>query len=214
MLDRDLPAARLFVRGRGVLLTRLAVIVFWLGVVVALMSVRVVIESHSELERAKSLQSSGDLDGAVVHFRRALRWYAPANPYSRQAGVQLLQMGRDAADAGQPSEARRTYRALLAGIQSARTFLVPYRDLHQSATDALSSLNAEMELPEAPSTGGVIHFTSILVVFGFLLWSTSALGFAMGGLDQNDRIIRRRAIGWSASFAVGMLSFLVGMAFG
>ena len=47
------------------------------GVALALVAVRVVLSSERELAEGEQLLSRGDRDQAIVHLRRAARWYAP-----------------------------------------------------------------------------------------------------------------------------------------
>jgi len=198
----------------GGVLSRVAMIVFWLGILAALMTVRVVFESHTELANARSLQAEGDRAGAVDHYRRALRWYAPANPYSRQAGSELLELASEAQQADQIETARRALRSVIAGINASRSFYVPYRDLYaraQAGLDELREGGPASEREEEGTPQPAIRLSSLLVVAGFIAWVLSAFAFAQRGISSEGNIVRAEALRWLGTFLLGMLAFMLGL---
>ena len=59
------------------------------GIILAALVIRVVTSSARELAHGEALEARGDLPAAVVHYRRAARFYAPASPYHVEALVQV-----------------------------------------------------------------------------------------------------------------------------
>jgi hypothetical protein len=45
-----------------------------------LVSARVVLSARAELAQGEQLLAAQDRDAAIVHLRRAARWYAPLSP--------------------------------------------------------------------------------------------------------------------------------------
>ncbi|MCA9580363.1 MAG: hypothetical protein KC416_01135, partial [Myxococcales bacterium] len=66
-----------------------------LAVIFVVLLARVLLGSRGELTQAKAYDAAGDRDVAIVHFRRAARWYAPGNPYGAEALAHLARIASE-----------------------------------------------------------------------------------------------------------------------
>lgn len=204
----------------------------WLGIAgvgLAVLVVRVVVASHQELGQAESLAGGGDVDAAIVHYRRAARWYAPGNPYATDALEALARVGRAAERAGDRERALFAWRSVRAAIMASRSFYVPHGDRLARANEHIAELMASGEPPPVDAgksraelkaehlalLRGVsrprIGWTLLLLV-GFFGWVGGAFAFAWRAIDEEDRIVRHEALRWGAVVVVGLVLWLVGMA--
>ncbi len=84
-----------------------------IGLVLSLvLSVRVVAASRAELQEADTLRARGEVEASVAHYRRAARWYAPGNPYCRDALGRLEEIAREAERAGDRALALAAHRSI------------------------------------------------------------------------------------------------------
>src|SRR4029079_17355177 len=70
------------------------------AVLLGAFAVRVVTSAKAELRAGDDYRAHGQLEPALVHYRRAARWYAPGSPYHVQALRKLGAIGADAEKAG------------------------------------------------------------------------------------------------------------------
>src|SRR5262249_25527829 len=82
------------------------------GVLLAVLAVRVTTGARAELARGDHLVSQHDPDGAILAFRRAARWYAPGNPYCTDALDRLSTIAIAAERAGDVVRALAAWRAI------------------------------------------------------------------------------------------------------
>lgn len=200
------------------------------GLVLAVLALRVVTSAAGELKIADQYRQAGELAAAVVHYRRAARWYAPGSPYHGQALAKLGALGKAAERAGDVGLALDAYRAIRGAIMATRSFHVPERQRLLAADERIASLMAE--LPRPPSDTGKSyaelrreHLTllsadpgpqlgwTLLLLAGFVLWVTAVFGFSMRAIDDADRFIPRAARRWGALIVVGFGLFVLGMSF-
>jgi hypothetical protein len=202
------------------------------AVVVALLffafAVRVVTSAAAELRTADAYHTSGDLDAAVVHYRRAARWYAPGSPFHVEALTQLAAIGRSAEGKGDTELALAAYRAIRAAIMSTRSFYVPEQARLRAADERIASLMAS--LPPPPMDAGKSReqlrrehlallqedpgpsvFWSLLLLLGFAMWVGSAFAFTQRAIDEQDRFIKREALRYGALIVLGFGLFVLGM---
>lgn len=191
-------------------------------------TVRVVTSAAAELRTADEYRARGDIDAAVVHYRRAARWYAPGSPYHVRALVQLAAIGRSAESKGDAELALAAYRAIRAAIMSTRSFYVPEQARLRAADERIASLMAG--LPAPPMDAGKSreqlrreHLAllredpgpsvvwSLLLLLGFATWVGSAFAFTQRAIDEEDRFVKREALRYGALIVVGFGLFVLGM---
>jgi len=200
------------------------------GVVLAVVATRVVVASRGELGRAETLREAGDLDGALLHYRRAAKWYAPGNPYHARALRGLAELGVEAEEAGETGRALAAWRAIRAAILGARSLYVPHRDQLDAANRRIAALMAS-EPPPAIDAGksraelraehlallqempGPDPFWTFVLLLGFVAWVTGAALLATRGLDDEHRWVRREVLRWAPTLVGGFALFCLGLGF-
>jgi hypothetical protein len=211
------------------LLRRLAAALGVIGVALAVLSVRVVLASRDELARAESLHERGRIDAAILHYRRAARWYAPASPYPPRALERLASLAVEAEDEGQRERALSAWRSIRAAIMSTRSFYTPFEGRLESANERIAELMAAGEPP--PIDAGKSRATlrrehlalltqprrprlvfSFAAVVGLAVWVGAAFAFSRRAIDEEDRLRPRQAVRWGIAFLAGFALFAVGLA--
>lgn len=203
-----------------------------LGIATVILSVlllRVLSSAREELREADALRAEQDLDGAIVHYRRAARWYAPGSPYHVEALERLAVIGRDAEAKGDLELALRAQRAVRGSILSTRSFYVPEQARLRAADERIAALMAEQPPPGMDAgkpkdqirrehlallerdPGPSVLWTFVLL-FGFVAWVSAAFVFSMRAIDDQDRWVVPEARKWGAVIVVGFALFVLGMA--
>ncbi|MGE0791536.1 MAG: hypothetical protein AB7S26_38025 [Sandaracinaceae bacterium] len=194
------------------------------GILLAVIAVRVVTSSRAEYYRAEQLAARGDVDGAILGYRRAARWYVPGNPFCDHSLERLDAIGRSARAEGDLDRAIRAHRAARGAILASRSFYVPHRAELARAEAEIVSLTAEMapaaerdevrartrdafSAPERPSL-----LWTLLLLVGWLGWTLGAFAFAIYAIDDDDRLKLRPAQIWGTVVVVGLGLFALGLA--
>jgi len=195
----------------------------------AVLAGRVLVSARAELDRANGLATQGDLQGAIVHYRRAARWYAPLSPYHREALDKLMAIGARAEEKGETERALNAFRAVRSGIMSARSFYTPERETLYRADRRIAALMAELPAPaidvgKSPErieqehlallrtrTGPDPFWTSLLLL-GFLAWVGGAFAFTVRAIDEEHHLVPASALRWGLVIILGFALFVLGMA--
>jgi hypothetical protein len=199
-----------------------------LGLVLGSFALRVVTSAASELRSGERYQQAGQTEAALIHYRRAGRWYAPGSPYHVEALVRLGRIGADAEQRGDVDLALAAYRAIRAAIMSTRSFYVPEAERLRAADERIAVLMASLPPPamDAGKSREQLrqeHLAllradpspraswSLVLLLGFGLWVGSAFAFTLRAVDDQDRFVRREVLRWGALIAVGFGLFVLGM---
>lgn len=191
------------------------------GVLLALLAVRAVTASRGELARGDALVARGDLDSAILAYRRSARWYAPGNPYCVRALDGLEEIARTTED---PAQAIAAWRAVRGSILATRSFYTPNQERLDRAERAIAEATAalasaedrdatrrttleRLQAPERP----VLGWTLVLLA-GWLAWTGGAFAFAQRAIDEEDRVRGMSARVWGTIVLVGFGLFVLGMA--
>ena len=194
------------------------------GVLLAVLAVRIVGASNAELARGDELRARDDVDAAILAYRRAARWYAPGNPSSTDALDRLAAIALAAHEAGDLETSLAAWRALRGAIRSTRSLWVPHPDRLSRAETQIAILMAEragpteraetqrrarsqLELPPRPHL-----IWTVLLLAGWLAWTLGAFAFASWALDEEDRPRGRQAQLWGTVVVLGFGIFVIGMA--
>lgn len=198
------------------------------GVVLLVLAVRVVTSSRAELAEGDRMRAAGQREAAVVHYRRAARWYAPQNPYSDEALSKLGSIGREAEESGDVELALSAWRAVRAAIMSTRSFYVPNGDRLEAANARIASLMAS--LPRPPIDAGkseeelrAEHLAllsadtrpsvawTVVLLLGFATWIAGTFAFVTRAIDDEDRLVPAPARRWATVVVLGFGLFVLGM---
>lgn len=199
-----------------------------LGVVVFVLSVKVLLSARAELAEAERWRAEGSLTAAVTHYRRAARWYLPVNPYSDAALDALADIATEAEAGGDDTLALSSWRSVRAAIESARSVYTPNRDRLDTADEHIAALMARVEVPPVDAARTEeerrdIHLAllredrdpsvlwAFVALFGLVGWVAGALLFSLRGLDEEDRIVAKEARRWGTMFVVGFGLFVLGL---
>ena len=198
------------------------------GVLLVAFTIRVVTSAASELAEGDALREAGDKEGALVHYRRAARWYAPGSPYHVTALNHLGEMAEAAERDGDTELALAAYRAIRAAIMSARSFYVPERDRLEAANARIADLMSSQPPPPMDADkprdqlrqehlallreipGPHVGWT-LLLLLGFAAGVGGAFAFTMRAIDEEDRWVKVEALRWGATIVVGFGLFVLGM---
>lgn len=199
---------------------------------------RVVCSSRSEwlaghraerraLGQADASARSAGLDAAVVHYRRAARWYAPGSGYVTRSLEALARLGTAAERQGDLARALDAHRAIRSAILGARSFYTPHQDRLGVANRNIARLSAavqgEKQSTEARARLEAWHLAalrkdtapavgwSVLAVLAFLGWVCAAFVFIYRAITPDDRLLTRPALIWGAVILACLLLWLLGL---
>ena len=198
------------------------------GIILAALVARVVTSSARELAAGEALRASGDLPAAVVHLRRAARFYAPGSPYHVAALTQLADIAADAERQGEVELALSAYRAVRGAILSARSFYIPERERLAAANGRIADLMAALPPPpmDADKSREQLRkehlalleqnrdphlLWTLVLLLGFVAWVGGAFVFSVRAIDEEDRWVAPQAYRWGAVILVGLLLFVLGL---
>ena len=190
---------------------------------VAMIACKVVIESRGEFMKAAAMEADGLDEEAVVHYGRAIRWYAPVNPYVRRSAEALWRIADGMERGGDPEGALRSFRELRSALYSVRHVTSPYAETIGRAEERIAALAARQGeaagdretydriLGQLRERTGPDPLWSIVLVAGFLGWIGSVFAFIWKVLGDEASGRMRRALVWSISFAGFFLIWIIGM---
>jgi hypothetical protein len=194
-------------RGLGVRALALA------ALVVAALVGRVLVGARLEYARGVEAERAAQLDRALSAYRRCIGWYVPGNPYGVQAIQALERISLKQEQAGNLAGALAAERAVVAGLESARSFYVPHGAALAAARQRVAALVARRtgssialapELPADPSA--MLSLTAFLGWLGFV---GSAAGLIVRGADAEGRL--HGAARWCGGLVAGALVFALSL---
>jgi hypothetical protein len=201
------------------LLRRLSLAAFFVVLIAATLTARVVLEGQSELAASDAAFDHGDLIPSLEHARRSATLYAPGAPHVGRAYERLIAIATGAEAAGQVKVALLAWQAVRSAALESRHAWLPEQaaleranqnlarletlsrqvndaDLGKAQARALSRLDAD----DAPAPAWI----AVLGV-GFLL-ALAGLGLcAFRGLGPSGKLALRRA-------RLGLLLLAIGAA--
>jgi hypothetical protein len=195
----------------------------------ALVAVRCVVAARAEVSAAVTLEHAGDTHGAIVHYRRAARWYVPWSAPGAEAVDSMRRLAVGAERRGDAAAALHAWRALRGAIQSTRSLYVPFADRLRQADGRIAALMASGESPPADAqlsggererfyaaelarNPGAKPLWAVIALLGMLLWMGGTLAFLVRGIDEHDRVVSVEAYRLGTVVVLGLGMFLVGLA--
>jgi hypothetical protein len=126
---------------RGVLL-RLAQLAFFVVLIGAALSARVILDGSSELAQSDAAFDRGDLVPSLEHARRSATLYAPGAPHVTRAYERLTAIALGAEAAGQPKVAFLAWQAMRSAALESRHVWLPRQAELERANQNLARLTA------------------------------------------------------------------------
>jgi hypothetical protein len=191
-------------------------------------TLRVMSSARAELQAATAAEGGGDIDGAIVHYRRAARWYAPGSPYHRRALERLGQIGTRAEAQGELELALSAYRSVRGACLATRSFYVPEAARLHAANARIAALMAELPPPGMDAGKSKLQLTAehlallevipgpnlfwtVVLLLGFFAWVSAAFVFSVRAIDGQDRWVPAQAKRWGSLIALGFGLFVLGL---
>ncbi|MCS6799811.1 MAG: hypothetical protein NZ898_15060 [Myxococcota bacterium] len=194
-----------------------------------LLAVRAWVAGRQELADGRQAERRGDLDAAVAHYRRAVRWYLPAAPHVVEGIEALARLARQAERANDTERALLAWRSLRGAILSTRSLYTPHEAWVDLADERIAALMASQPPPpidagrsaderhteylaqlraarERPTPGW-----ALLAVGGFALFVGAVATLLVRGLDAEDRFVRPVAARCALAALAGLFAFLLGL---
>jgi hypothetical protein len=194
----------------------------------AVVVVRVAVDSRAALRAGQAAEARGDGREAVRHYLDAARLYLPGSPTVREALDRLDGLARAAEQRGDGSAARAALEAIRAALLGTRSFYTPFEErlpgvearlarLYAEAEDARVDPGASLEARRAWHAARLAAHPGPSVPYAFMalgglaLWLGAAVGFVRKGLDAGLRLRRGPALAAGIAFAVGFALFVTGL---
>jgi hypothetical protein len=198
-------------------LQRAAQVVFFVVLICAALSARVILEGQTELAASDAAFDQGELRPALEHARRSATLYAPGAPHVQRAYERLTAIALGAEAAGQPKVAFLAWQDVRSAALESRHVWISHPAELERANQNLSRLEAiargtpgadqgkveeqalaRLNEDSAPSPGWLA-----LLGAGFLLALLGLALFALQGLDRAGKVSVRRAQLGVVLFAIG-----------
>ncbi len=172
----------------------------------------VLFSSARELEQARLFAERGSSLKAARLYARAVRWYAPANPFAERAAGELFELA-EKISREEPTKALRAYRLLRGALLGSRWLLTPGKNIVGRSEERIASLVAgsagvegqaparetvleELRRPRPPRRGWVA-----LAALAFPAWIGFTLRAVWSGSQEKRRALRS-ALAAGAAFAL------------
>ncbi|TPV93976.1 MAG: hypothetical protein B7733_17495 [Myxococcales bacterium FL481] len=186
--------------------------------------VRVGVEGHAELERAREMARSGTFHDQVLHLGRAARWRLPIARHDELALAKLIELGEAHEAMGPDGHARAlvAYREARRALLATRTVDVadPARLAHANRRIAvlMAAQERALEMRAGAEPGREDHHLAALSVMpesdpgrsrwaavAFVAWVAASVGFVVTGVDARGRLRAKQAVRWG----MGVVALLV-----
>jgi hypothetical protein len=173
--------------------------VTWVGVLLLLtLWLRVFYGSMEDYKTGETLLKENQTIRAITYFDRSLHWYAPINPYLERAATRLWEIGEKAQKEGDLRMAHIAFESIRNASYGATHIFTPGREWIKRAESKINQLAANASHgndgsaePWSPKKGPYPDaLWSVAVVFGFLGWVGSVLGF-ISTVSRNGQGIQR-----------------------
>ncbi|MGB5812807.1 MAG: tetratricopeptide repeat protein [Polyangiales bacterium] len=189
------------------------VLVVLLGGLTLVVFARTLVESHAEVTLGDEYASQGETMRAVEHYRRAVRWAAPLNPYSRRAATALRSLAIALEEEGRLEEALLAWRSLLGSDNASGTPLSSPSGFRSEALERISALSPTPEASIEPSFDRIAPdpVWGTALVLGFAAWLAGLAFTALRGFDASGVFAWHLARSPLAVAAAGFGVFVLGM---
>ena len=182
--------------------------------------------SRAEWNAGAREEEAGRFEEAVYRYDRAVRSYAPLNPYGVKA-VESLWSLSIAVEAKNPSTALLALDALRGGANAVRHVWRPHDKWLPKVNERIASLRADEEAASGTARDRAealayhrkvltiderppLRFV-LLVQAGFLGWIGCTIGLIVRGFDRDGRMHLRPSLPWIAGVVSFFALWLLGL---
>ncbi len=198
-------------------------------VVMIVLAAKVAVAGRAELDEALRAEAAGELDVAITHHRRAVRWFLPVAPWADVSLERLLAIGAQAEEGGDTALALSAYRSVRAGVMAGRSLWTPRSEALRRADERIAHLMASGDAPPIDARlsaserearylamleedrDPVIGW-ALLSLLGFGLWILGAYRVLTRAIDRDDRVVQTELRTWGTLFVLGFGCFALGLA--
>ncbi len=171
---------------------------------------RVLIGSMIEYHRGDAASIHDELDKAMVHYERSLRWYLPGNPYARASlhsmavVCQRKQSSSGDADAA-AQDAYNCYQRTRSAIMSTRSLYTPFTKELGELEERMVRASKKLGYPEDLMRADLARrfeahpWWSLLAVLAMAGWIGAAAAAMWFGIHpETGRVVLNRRLGGAA----------------
>lgn len=194
-----------------------------------LVVLKVSISARNEYQKGERALQKKDLAQAIIHFDRAIHWYAPGNKAVKNSLQALWSIGAQSEGGGDYKTALQAYRAIRSSLYSVRSFYTPHADWIARCDDKIASILAQEQAAGTSHPGGSPEarkqeileilsiqtepnvFWSVLLEIGFLGWVGGSLAFIFRAFSGRKGFNVRQAFGWGLFVILSYALWIVGM---
>jgi len=192
------------------------------------------VEAKKSLVQAEELESTGDIEFAIVCYRRTIRWYSPGSSAVHTAVQRLFVIAERMESQQKPVLALQAYRAIRTGLLAVQSVYQPYSVQLSEANHRIAVLmanhtqsdtenaldprqvQAELERHEAllaknaaPHVGWSLMAVGFFSFWIFLLFRFAKQSFVFqDGVTNKSRLLR-----WMISIAVTTAVWMTALSF-
>lgn len=185
---------------------------------------RTLLESRAALREAEQLRTN-DVWASIVHYRHAIEWYSPLNPYSAEAVDALWSIAQSSPDTDEGNAlALAALESLRTGLMVTRSFYTPYGDrvdaierriadlrTRQLAQADVDEVRYQLDLLRASRQRAPNPFWSVFTVIAFLGWLVTTWRAFKGIFDESGRLQLRRTVVYVTLVMLLLGGWIVGL---
>jgi hypothetical protein len=190
---------------------------------------KVTISARDEYRRGELALENKDITQAIIHFDRAIHWYAPGSKAVKNSIQALWDIGIENEEKNEYGVALQAFRALRSSLYSVRSFYTPHVAWIDRCDEKIASLIAR-EQAAGSSDGGVSSraseeeirkilkiqtapnvFWTVLLEIGFLGWLGCSVIFILRVFAGSRGLHVRQALVWGVLVILFYALWIVGM---
>ena len=186
---------------------------------VAALVVRALVGSIAEYHEGDGAVIKNDLARAMTHYERAVRWYAPGNPYAHAALGSLIVTCNRVAQEQSTQAGFDCYSRARSAILSVRSFYTPYGTELAAIDETLARLSDQLGYPgDEMRRKLALRFEasplwSLVAALGLVGWIGGVAGAIWTGVDPETGRPRRtrKSLGFLGLFVLSFGLWLLGL---
>lgn len=189
---------------------------------IVVVGTRAIRTARTELEAGRLDEEQGNFVRATEHYRRAMRWTFPFNPYPEQGALALHELAGRLEIEGDVRGALLAWRSIAGSAAATSSFWKTESSIRTEAVDAIVRLSKSPDVerpstvratsPDAFASSGSAWWGTILLL-GFAGWVAGLGWTASRGFDATGRFhwtMARRSV---VTALAGLVLFILGMLF-